>query len=102
MLVPNTFLFGIGASVRYNLIFAVATLIAWFISKEPKKIPLNSTNILLFFILFWVCLATIFGVAPAKARFDELIKFVKIMIFVVAISGLVTTRLRVQIGRAHV
>jgi probable O-glycosylation ligase (exosortase A-associated) len=96
MLVPNTFLFGIGASVRYNLIFAVATLIAWFISKEPKKVPLNSTSILLFFFLFWVCLATIFGVAPAKARFDELIKFVKIMIFVVAISGLVTTRLRVH------
>ena len=42
MLVPNTFLFGIGQSVRYNLIFALATLIAWFISREPKKIPLNS------------------------------------------------------------
>jgi len=96
MLVPNTFLFGIGASVRFNFIFAIATLVAWLISKESKKIPLNSTNVLLFFFLFWVCLATIFGVAPAKARFDELIKFVKIMIFVVAISGLVTTRLRVH------
>jgi probable O-glycosylation ligase (exosortase A-associated) len=96
MLVPNTFLFGIGASVRYNLIFALATFFAWLISKEPKKIPLNSTNILLFIFLFWVCLATVFGVAPAKGRFDELFKFIKIVIFTIAINGLVTSRLRVH------
>lgn len=96
MLVPNTFLFGIGQSVRYNLIFALATLIAWLISREPKKIPINSTNLLLFFFLFWVCLATVFGIAPAKARFDELFNFIKIVIFCLAISGLVTTRLRVH------
>ena len=97
MLVPNTFLYGIGQSVRYNLLFALATLIAWFIAaKEPKKIPLNSTNLLLFFFLFWVCLATALGLAPANARIDELIKFIKICIFAVAISGLVTTRLRVH------
>lgn len=96
MLVPNTFLFGIGQSFRFNLIFAVATLVAWFISREPKRIPLNNTNILLFLFLFWVCLATAFGLAPAKARIDELIQFIKIMIFVVAISALVTSRLRVH------
>ncbi|MGF1630384.1 MAG: putative O-glycosylation ligase, exosortase A system-associated [Kiloniellaceae bacterium] len=96
MLVPNTFLFGIGQSVRYNLIFALATLIAWFISKEPKKIPLNSTNVLLFFFLFWACLATVFGVAPAETRFEELTKLIKIVVFTIAIGGLVTTRLRVH------
>ena len=96
MLVPNTFLFGIGASVRYNLIFALATLVAWLISKEPKRFPLNSTNLLLFFFLFWVCLSTIFGLAPAEARYDELINFAKIVIFTIAINGLVTSRLRVH------
>ncbi len=96
MLVPNTFLFGIGQSVRYNLIFAVATLVAWFISKEPKKVEFNSTNVLLFFFLFWVCLSTAFGVAPANARIDEITKLVKIVVFTVVISGLVTTRLRVH------
>ena len=96
MLVPNTFLYGIGQSVRFNMIFALATLVAWMLSKESKKIPLNSTNVLLFCFLIWVCISTVFGVAPAKARFDELIKFIKIIIFAVAISGLVTSRLRVH------
>lgn len=96
MLVPNTFLFGIGASVRYNLIFAVATLVAWFISKEPKKITFNSTNLLLFFFLFWICLSTAFGVAEFDPRMDELIKLIKIIVFTVVISGLATTRLRVH------
>ena len=96
MLVPNSFLFGIGQSVRFNLIFAVATLVAWFISKEPKKIPLNSTNVLLFFFLFWVCLSTLFGVAEFDARMHELTNLIKVIVFTVAISALVTSRLRVH------
>ncbi len=68
MLVPNTFLFGIGQSVRYNLIFAVATLLAWLFSKEPKKVPLNGTNLLLIFFLVWIGLATAFGVAEPRTR----------------------------------
>lgn len=96
MLVPNSFLFGIGASIRYNLIFAVATLVAWFISKEPKKITFNSTNILLFFFLFWICLSTTFGMADFDSRMHELVKFIKIVIFAVVISALATTRLRIH------
>jgi probable O-glycosylation ligase (exosortase A-associated) len=96
MLVPNSFLFGIGQSVRFNLIFAVATLIAWMISKEPKRVPLNSTNLLLFFFLFWVCLATVFGVGPYDGRMWELTNFIKVVVFTVVISGLATSRLRVH------
>ncbi len=43
MLVPNIFLFGIGQSLRYNLIFAVATLLAWVVSKEPKRKVLGTS-----------------------------------------------------------
>ncbi len=96
MLVPNTFLFGIGASMRFNLIFAIATLLAWVVSKEPKKIPFNRTNLLLFFFLFWIGLATAFGVAPVETRWIELEKLIKIMIFTIVITGLITTRLRVH------
>ncbi len=96
MLVPNTFLFGIGQSLRYNLIFAVATLLAWLFSKEPKKVPLNGTNLLLLFFLVWIGLATAFGVAPAETRWRELEKLIKIIIFTIVITGLITTRLRVH------
>ncbi len=96
MLVPNTFLFGIGQSVRYNLIFAVATLLAWLFSKEPKKVPLSGTNLLLLFFLVWIGLATAFGVAPAETRWSELAKLIKIVVFTIVITGLITTRLRVH------
>ena len=96
MLVPNTFLYGIGHSVRYNLVFAVATLLAWLLSQEPKKVPLNGTNMLLFLFLIWVALATASGVAPAEVRWRELEKLIKIIIFTIVITGLITTRLRVH------
>ena len=96
MLVPNTFLFGIGQSVRFNLIFAIATVLAWVISKEPKKVSFNGTNLLLLFFLFWVGLATAFGVAPEEVRSRELIKLIKIVIFTIVITGLMTSRRRVH------
>ncbi len=96
MLVPNTFLFGIGQSLRYNLIFAAATLLAWLFSSEPKKVPLNGTNLLLLFFLFWVSLATAFGVAPADVRWNELTNLIKIIVFTIVITGLINTRLRVH------
>lgn len=97
MLVPNSFLFGIGQSVRFNLVFALATLLAWMVSKEePKKIPWNGTNLLLLLFLFWIALATAFGVAPAEVRWGELEKVTKIMIFTVVITALITTRMRVH------
>ena len=39
MLVPNTFLFGIGQSVRYNLIFALATLLGLGCLQGAKEGP---------------------------------------------------------------
>ena len=95
MLVPNSFLYGFASSFRFNLIFAICTLVAWLISKESKKIPLNSTNLLLFFFLFWVCLATSIGVADFDTRLVEITNFVKIIIFAVVVSALATTRLRI-------
>ncbi len=83
MLVPNTFLFGLGQSVRYNLIFALATLFAWLVSKEPKKISFNGTNRLLFLFLIWTCLATAFGVAPAEVRWRELERLIKIIVLTI-------------------
>lgn len=96
MLVPNTFLFGFAQSLRFNLIIAVTTIVAWLVSKEPKKIPLNGTSFLLFFFLFWISLATALGVAEPDVRWVELEKLVKIIIFTVMITVLVTTRLRVH------
>ena len=96
MLVPNTFLHGIAQPVRFNLIFAVATLVSWIISQESKKIPLNGTNALLFIFLLWACIATVFGVGEYDVRIQELTNLIKIVVFTVVVSALVTNRLRLH------
>lgn len=96
MLVPNSFLFGIGQSVRFNLIFAACTLLAWFISKESKKLSWNATNLLLLFFLLWTCLSTVFGVSYVESRIVEITKLIKIVVFTTVISALATTRLRIH------
>ncbi len=95
MLVPNALLHGFGQSLRYNLVIAAATLVAWFLSKEPKKVEFNLTYLFLFLFLVWTSLATAFGVAPEEVRWRELTELIKIIIFTVVVGGLITTRLRI-------
>ena len=95
MLVPNALLHGFGQSLRYNLVIAAATLVAWFVSKEPKKIDFNITFLFLFLFLVWTSIATAVGVAPEEVRWGELEELIKIIIFTVVVGGLITTRLRI-------
>ena len=96
MMVPNNLLWGFAASLRFNLIFAVATLVAWFVSKEPKKISNNGSLLLVLFFFLWLFLSTLTGLAPEESRLWGATNLIKVFIFAVAISGLVTTRLRVH------
>ena len=96
MLVPNSFLFSFAQGIRFNLTIAIVTLLAWAISKEPKRIPLNATNVLLILFLLWATVSTVTGVAPNNSSFHALEKLAKIMVLALVVSGLINTRTRVH------
>jgi putative inorganic carbon (HCO3(-)) transporter len=44
---PDRLAFGTASGLQYNLIIAIITVFAWLFSKEPKRLPINTTTVLL-------------------------------------------------------
>ncbi len=93
---PNFILYGFAASIRYNFIFAILTIVSWTISKEKLKVPLTPTAVLIVIFCIWGTLSAITSISSSDAVMIEWVKFVKIMIFPLVILGLITTRQRIH------
>lgn len=97
LLVPNVYLYGFAAGIRFNFWIALFTFIAWLISKEPKRIPINTTTVLLGCFLVWGTLSTLFTIAPIPAiSWDEWNKFIKTIALGVVVVALMRTEVRIK------
>ncbi len=61
---------------RFALIIGAATIFAWLISREPKRIPWNNVTMLLVALTIWISFTTIFALYPDQAygKWDRTIK----------------------------
>jgi probable O-glycosylation ligase (exosortase A-associated) len=92
---PHRMTYGFAYNFPWVMLIAVVTLISLAISKERKRIPMSSVSVLLFALLAWTGVATVFSVVPDAAwpKFEEFAK-IQIMIFVTLM--LVNTRERIH------
>lgn len=96
ILVPNTFLFGFGSAVRFNLIVATVTVLAWWSSGEPKKISVNSTSVLIVIFLLLGTLSSVFNITHGDVVWEEWGKFVKVLVFPFFIIPLINSENRIK------
>ena len=82
---PYRYTWSFAYDLRFALVIAMVTLVAWVLSREPKRIPWNLTTISLIAFWAWTSLTTIFAMfpGPAEARWLELTK-------IILIDGIVT------------
>ncbi len=73
---PHRLGWGIAQHLPIAFVIALVTLMAWVISREPKKFPLHPITILLVILSIWISITTVFAVAPdaAFAKWDRSIK----------------------------
>ncbi len=71
---PYRYTWSFAYDLRFALVIAMVTLVAWLLSREPKRIPWNLTTISLIAFWAWTSLTTIFAMfpGPAEARWLEL------------------------------
>jgi probable O-glycosylation ligase (exosortase A-associated) len=62
---PHRQLFGFAYGQPFNSVVAVATLVGWLVSREPKRWPADATPWLLLALVIWMTVTTPLGVAPA-------------------------------------
>jgi probable O-glycosylation ligase (exosortase A-associated) len=96
LIVPNNFVYGAMLNIPFNKISAVLTFLVWVLSREPKKLPKSLTLVLLaaFGVLGTVSEYT--GIADGPVGMVEWEKFIKILVFSMAIAGLITTKERID------
>jgi putative inorganic carbon (HCO3(-)) transporter len=73
---PHRMTFGFALSLRSALVIGATTVVAWLVSREPKRPPLTAPVILLIMFTFWVSFCTLFALNPEPAfkKWDQVIK----------------------------
>lgn len=81
--------------IPFVQIAAIATAIAWFWSREPKRIPINPTTLLVALFSAWITMTTLVSLAP-EISWHLWDRNIKTMILVVAIIALIRNRTRID------
>ena len=64
---PHRLCWGFATSAPLAQVAALATLGSLFISKDPKRLPLNGPSILLLLFVIWMFITTLFAMNPSAA-----------------------------------
>ncbi len=97
LLVPNTYVYGLAAGIRFNFWIAIVMLLAWMMSKEPKRIPMNRTTVLLGCFLAWATLSTLLTIGPVTSiAWGEWEKFIKTIALGLVIVAFMRTEARIK------
>ena len=92
---PHRLSWGFAYEFPVAMVIALATLAAWAVSKEAKKIEMNWVSGLLLTFVFWMSFANIFAMVPDLA----LVKWtqtMKILLMTFATMALISTRERLH------
>ena len=92
---PHRLTWGYAYELRVALVVAVATIVAWLLSRERKLPPGTATNYLLAAFMIWVTVSTFFALVPDSAwvKWQEVIKILGMTLVATCI---VNTRKRIE------
>jgi probable O-glycosylation ligase (exosortase A-associated) len=93
---PYRYTWSFAYDFRFVYIIAIVTLVAWFLSREPKKIVWSGVTVFMLAFLAWSTLTLLFAEfpGPAKVRWEEMAKIV--LMDGVVTMALITTRARLD------
>lgn len=92
---PNRLAFGFAYNFPWVQLVAIVTLVGMAFSSEKKRMPISTVSVLLFLLIAWTGITTIFAVEPTDA-FAKFMEFLKIMVMVFVTLMLVNSRERMH------
>ena len=90
MFYPNGWMYGMAASIRYNLVFAGLTIFVFLISKEQKRLTLGVVGWLVILFFVWTTLSTALGLALPEVAWEywrRMAKIVALFVFVLLVMN---------------
>jgi probable O-glycosylation ligase (exosortase A-associated) len=82
-------------TLQLNLVIVVITFIAWVVSREPKRLPMNSATVMIMLFMAWMTLTTMTSLAPANSWFHWDLH-IKNLVFALAVMAVMRTQVRIQ------
>jgi probable O-glycosylation ligase (exosortase A-associated) len=92
---PHRLTWGYAQTLRVAMIVAAATLVAWIISREPKRPPGGAVVALLGAFTFWIFVCMPFALVPDEA-WDKFVQVIKILILTYVAMCLIQGKERIQ------
>ncbi|MGF1606311.1 MAG: putative O-glycosylation ligase, exosortase A system-associated [Rhodothalassiaceae bacterium] len=93
---PHRMVYGLMTTLPIAAMIAATTLMAYFFSREPKRLPKDPGSVLLILLMIWVTFTTFFAVVPSAA-WAEWEQTIKIMFMSVVATMLLTSRERIHV-----
>jgi probable O-glycosylation ligase (exosortase A-associated) len=75
---PKGWVYGFASDFRYNLIIALATILAYLVMKNKPKTNWDSLSWLIFLFVFWTFISSIFTISYPELVWADWIEFFKI------------------------
>ena len=96
LLAPNDYVYGFATTIHFNFLAVLITLVIWVLSKEPVRIPMNRTVVILLIFGVLGSFSALFEIGPEGAAAAEWSKFAKIIFFALVVSALFNSRARIE------
>ena len=96
MLVPNAFVYGFAAPIRFNMIAVLVTLTVWVLSKEPLRVPMNRMMVLLIILGIHGTLSAFYEIGPEGLAWEQWERFIKVIAFAVVVGALFNSQHRIE------
>lgn len=92
---PHREAFGIAANFNFNFYVAIVTLVAWMISREPKRIPSAALPVLFSLFAIMFSLSTYFALDYAHSL-ERWNNHIRTILLVLVVMSLANSKLRIQ------
>src|SRR4051812_16848615 len=74
-------------ALQLNLAIVIITSIAWIVSREPKRLPMSGTTMLILVFMAWLTITTMTSLTPSNSWFYWKLH-IKNLIFALAVAAI--------------
>jgi putative inorganic carbon (HCO3(-)) transporter len=92
---PHRLTWGLAYDMPFAMLIAISTLIGVVFSREPKKLPVTGTTLVLFIFMLWMCVTTVFAFSPEES-YPMWLRVMKVIFMVFITMYVLHTKKHIQ------
>jgi len=93
---PHRVVWGFGVDWPWAWASFVVTMIGWALSREPKRIAVNPTTVLMGLFILGITMTMPFAISPWAAEYEGWLRVLKMFVFFIITASLLTDKRRVD------